>query len=289
MIWSDIGIYKRDYTNGIKKIDDLNDATKNQNDKLKHNQHSFNTTPQIDEYGLNDKYTIRPFKLHYDQSFKDLFKNRTTPSSLLKGRTVNLSTGTKEIIKMTNKMIPKIDYSGLDPGYYEHNLNEVKSNKDLMMRQYSKATEFAKEFVKTKKEELASKLKLKTPENIAIGEGGGSEDFIDLEPAPSHHPSRSTEHNKRLLTGLNISPIKKSDGSLLESEFLQDLDDIEGEFNNLTKAQDNKKHFNKNAQTIQNAYRVKKAKKTLSALKEEAKRKEPISNNVIDFLEDSDS
>ena len=48
-------------------------------------------------------------------------------------------------------------------------------------------------------------------------------------------------------------------------------------------------YFNKNAQTIQNAYRVKKAKKTLSALKEEAKRKEPISNSVIDFLEDSDS
>ena len=37
-----------------------------------------------------------------------------------------------------------------------------------MKREYSKATEFAKEFVKTKKEELASKLKLKTPENIAI-------------------------------------------------------------------------------------------------------------------------
>ena len=112
MIWSDIGFYTRDYNNGIKKIEDLNDATKNQNDKLKHNQHSFNTTPQIDEYGLDDKYTIRPFKLHYDQSFKDLFKNRTTPSSLLKGKTVNLSNETKEIIKMTNKMIPKIDYSG---------------------------------------------------------------------------------------------------------------------------------------------------------------------------------
>ena len=83
---------------------------------------------------------------------------------------------------------------------------------------------------------------------------------------------------------MNISPIKKSDRSLLESEFLQDLDDIEGEFNNLTKEQDNK-----NAQTIQNAYRVNKAKKTLSALKEEAKRKEPIPNSVIDFLEDSDS
>ena len=165
MIWSDIGIYTRDYNNGIKKIDDLNDATKNQNEKLKHNKNAFNTSPQIDEYGLNDKYTIRPFKLHYDQSFKDLFKNRTTPSNILKGRTVNLSTGTKEIIKMTNKLIPKIDHSGIDPGYYEHNLNEVKSNKDLMMREYSKAETFAKDFI-SKKKNSEGKLKFQTtPKN----------------------------------------------------------------------------------------------------------------------------
>jgi len=81
MIWSDIGIYKRDYTNGIKKIDDLNDAIKIQHEKLKHKTNAFDKTPQIDEYDLDEKYTIRPFKRHYDQSFKDLFKNKTTPSS----------------------------------------------------------------------------------------------------------------------------------------------------------------------------------------------------------------
>ena len=119
MIWADIGIYKRDYTNGIKKIDDLNDAIKIQHEKLKHKENAFNTTPEINENGLDDKYTIRSFKLQYDQSFKDLFKNKTTPSSLLNGK-VNLSTGTKEIIKMTNKLIPKIDYSGVDAGYHRH-------------------------------------------------------------------------------------------------------------------------------------------------------------------------
>ena len=160
MIWSDIAKYTRVYNNGIKKIEDLNDANKIQNEKLKHNKHSFNTSPQIDEHGLEDKYTIRPFKLHYDQSFKDLFKNRSTPGSLLKGTQLNLSTGTKEIIKMTNKMIPKIDHSGVEPGYYEHKLNEVKSNKDLMKREYSKASEFAKEFVKNKKSESEGKLNL---------------------------------------------------------------------------------------------------------------------------------
>ena len=107
MIWSDIAQYTRDYNNGIKKIDDLNDVKKIQNDKLKHNKHSFNTSPQIDEHGLEDKYSRRPFKLHYDQSFKDLFKNRSTPSSLLKSGQLNLSTGTKEIIRWLTKWFLK--------------------------------------------------------------------------------------------------------------------------------------------------------------------------------------
>ena len=125
MIWSDIGIYTRDYNNGIKKVDDYNEAIKKQNDKLKHKTNAFNTHPKVDEHGLEDKYTIRSLKFHHNQSFKDLFKNKTTISSTLKGGQLNLSNGTKEIIKMTNRMIPKIDYSGVDPGYYEHKLNEI--------------------------------------------------------------------------------------------------------------------------------------------------------------------
>ncbi len=145
MIWNDINIFKRDYTNGIKKLD--GDSDKMQNEKLKHNTNAYNITPDIDEYGLDDKYTIRPFKLHYDQSFKNLFKNKCTPSSSLDGK-VNLSTGTREIIKMTNKMIPKIDHSGVLPEYYEYKLNEVKSNKDLMKREYSKASTLRKIMLK---------------------------------------------------------------------------------------------------------------------------------------------
>ncbi len=75
-----------------------------------------------------------------------MFKNKCIPSNSLDGK-VNLSTGTREIIKMTNKLIPKIDHSTIDPGYYEHKLNEMKSNKDLMKREYSKAETFAKEFI----------------------------------------------------------------------------------------------------------------------------------------------
>ena len=144
MIWNDVNLFRRDYTNGIKKLnsvtDDYNDL---QNEKLKHSSKAFDITPDIDEHGLNERYTIRPFKLHYDHSLKDLFKNKCSPSSVLKGK-VNLSTGTKEIIKMTNNLIPKIDHSTIDPGYYEQNLNKIKSNKDLMMREYSKAKDFCK-------------------------------------------------------------------------------------------------------------------------------------------------
>ena len=127
-------------------------------------------------------------------------------------------------------MIPKIDYSGVDPGYYEHKLNEVKSNKDLMKREYSKADTFAKEFISKSKPTLDELREMR----IKKFQPTTNDDFIDLKPSttpspsPAHHPSRS-------ISGLNISPIKKSDGSLIESEFIRDLDDIEGEFNNLTK------------------------------------------------------
>ena len=114
MIWSDIGIYTRDYNNGMKKVDVYNEAIKKQNEKLKHKTTAFNTHPKVDEHGW-DKYTIRSLKFHHNQSFKDLFTNKTTISSTLKGGQLNLSNGTKEIIKMTNRMIPKIDYSGVDP------------------------------------------------------------------------------------------------------------------------------------------------------------------------------
>ncbi len=224
MIWNDINIFKRDYTNGVKKLDGNTD--KMQNEKVKHKTNAFNITPDIDEHGLDDKYTIRPFKIHYDQSLKNLFKNKCAPSNSLNGK-VNLSTGTKEILKMTNKMIPKVDHSGVDPGYYEHKLNEIKSNKDLMKREYSKAETFAKEFIEkdftTKRKDLEGILKLKTPPPIAIAESGG--EFVDFEPKPflpiENHPSKSTAKNKMLLTGkrLDISPIKQSDESRLAHDF----------------------------------------------------------------------
>ena len=94
---------------------------------------------------------------------------------MLNGK-VNISTGTKEIIKMTNKLIPKIEYSGVDPEYYEYNLNEIKSNQDLMKIEYSKADTFAKDFITEMKKKgndnsaLMAEMKIGLkPKNIAIG------------------------------------------------------------------------------------------------------------------------
>ncbi len=83
MIWNEINIFKRDYTSSIKKLDGLtNDYSDLQNEKLKHKLNAFDTTPNIDLHGLDDKYTIRPFKLHSNNSLKDLFKNKCSPSSV---------------------------------------------------------------------------------------------------------------------------------------------------------------------------------------------------------------
>jgi len=60
---------------------------------------------------------------------------------------------------MTNKLIPKIDHSTVDPGYYEHKLNEMKSNKDLLMKRLSNAVAFAKSFVSDLKKKKMMKLK----------------------------------------------------------------------------------------------------------------------------------
>jgi hypothetical protein len=74
MIWSDIGIYTRDYNNGIKKVDDYNEAIKKQNEKLKHKTNAFNTHPKVDEHGLEDKYTIRSLKFIIIRALKNCLK-----------------------------------------------------------------------------------------------------------------------------------------------------------------------------------------------------------------------
>ena len=148
LVWNDIAKYIKDYNNGIKKLDDaVSDANNLQKEKLNHKTNQFKLHSLTDDYGLNDKVTIRPMKFKYDNDLKNMFHNKSTPGNSLKGN-VELSSGTKEVIRMTNKWIPKIDHSYIDPQYYEHKL-EGKTNKDLILNQLSKSKskEFAKNYV----------------------------------------------------------------------------------------------------------------------------------------------
>ena len=67
---------------------------------------------------------------------------KTTPSKSL-GK-VQLSSGTIEAINLGKRSIPSnIDYSYIDPQYYQHKL-QGKTNKDMILKNLSKSEEFAK-------------------------------------------------------------------------------------------------------------------------------------------------
>ena len=148
IVWNDIEKYKKGIDN-TKKEDGLNENDKLTKNKTSYNKNAFHINHNVNDYGLNDKVTIKPFHVTYDQSFKNMFKNKSTPSNFLKG-SVELSSGTRRVIEMTNKMIPKIDHSYVDPQYYEHKL-EGKTNKVLMLNEMSGGKDFAKRFIEDMK------------------------------------------------------------------------------------------------------------------------------------------
>ncbi len=69
---------------------------------------------------------------------------KSTPSKSL-GK-YKISSGTAEAIKLNKKLKPKIDYSFVDPKYYEHKL-QGKTTKDLILKELSKGKKFAKEYM----------------------------------------------------------------------------------------------------------------------------------------------
>ena len=157
LVWNDIAKYTKDYNNGIKKLDDvLIDAKKLQNEKLNHKTNKFKLHSLTDDYGLDDKITIRTMKFKYDNGLKNIFDGKSIPGNSLKGKT-ELSSGTKEVINMTNKMIPKIDHSYIDPGYYEHKLEGITNN-DLILKEMSNGKKFAKKYVEDMKDKTRSIL-----------------------------------------------------------------------------------------------------------------------------------
>ena len=194
LVWNDIAKYTNDYKNGIKKLDDIvNDADKAQNNKLNYKKNKFKLHSSTDDYGLDDKITIRSMKFKTSNDLKDMFKNKSTPSNLLKGK-VELSSGTKNVINMQNKMIPKIDHSYIDPGYYEHKL-EGKTNKDLMLKELSSGKDFAKQYVAglPKRTELLESISKSSPTSTSS---------TTLQSSPSPTPSTSTRLNNVINTDI---------------------------------------------------------------------------------------
>ena len=144
IVWNDIEHLTKNYNSGLKKLDGLNENEKFNKNKTNRNKNKFHFNPSNDEYGLDEKYTIRPFHIKYDSSFNKLMSNKSTPSKSLGKH--SLSSGSLEAIKLTKKLIPKIDYSYTDPQYYEHKL-QGKTTKDLILKELSKGKKFAKEYM----------------------------------------------------------------------------------------------------------------------------------------------
>ena len=144
IVWDDIDKLTSSYTNGLKKVDGISANDKMNKSKNNYNSNAFHHTYHTDDHGLDDRITIKPIHVKYDPGFKNLMAGKTTPSKYL-GK-VQLSSGTIEAIKLGQKSIPKIDYSYVDPLYYQHKLKD-KTNKDLILKNLSKSEEFARNVV----------------------------------------------------------------------------------------------------------------------------------------------
>ena len=139
IVWNDIEHLTKGYTNGLKKIDGLDENDKFNKNKTNHNKNKFHFKSSNNDYGLDDKITIKSYNVKYDSSFKKLMLGKSTPSNILGKH--SLSSGTIEAIKLGKKSIPKIDYSYIDPQYYEHKL-KGKTNKDFILKEMTPGKDF---------------------------------------------------------------------------------------------------------------------------------------------------
>jgi hypothetical protein len=199
IVWNDIQHLTKNYLNGIKKIDGLDENIKYNKNKTRHKKNAFHFTSSNDDYGLDEKYTIKPFNIKYDSSFKNLMSDKTTPSKTLGKH--NLSSGTIEAIKLGKKSIPKIDYSYIDPQYYEHKL-KGKTTKDFILKEMTPGKDFAKKYVEKIKQN--KELYNMSNEDININKIELSTPLNNLKPSPAPTPSSSSRFN-------NIDDLTESD------------------------------------------------------------------------------
>ncbi len=81
IVWDDIEKLTKNYHSGIKKLDRLNENTKYNNNKTNH-KNNFKFKQSNDDYGLDDKVTIRPFHIKYDSNIQKLMVGKSTPSKI---------------------------------------------------------------------------------------------------------------------------------------------------------------------------------------------------------------
>ena len=81
LVWDDIKKYTKDYSDGIKRVDDKNEVIRQLSGKTKTNN-IVHMKELKNDFGLEEKYTIRPFKLKHDPEISDLFIFNNDPYRL---------------------------------------------------------------------------------------------------------------------------------------------------------------------------------------------------------------
>jgi hypothetical protein len=112
---------------------------------------------------------------------------KSTPSNILGKH--QFSSGTIEAIKSAKKIIPKINYSYIDPQYYQHQLKS-KTNKDFILKEMTPGKDFAQKYVSNlpKRNDLLNAIQGGTTLSTT---SPASTPF----QAPTHTPSKSTALN----------------------------------------------------------------------------------------------
>ena len=190
IVWNDIEHLTKNYNSGLKKLDGLNSSIKHNTNKTNHKNNSFQFNHLNDDYGLDERITIKPFHIKYNSNLNKLMSGKSTPSKTLGKH--SLSTGTIEAIKLTKKLIPEIDYSYTDPQYYQHNLKN-KSNIDFILKEMTPkdlapGRDFAQRYVATlpKRDALLASISKSSPTSTSS---------TTLPSSPPPTPSTSTRLN----------------------------------------------------------------------------------------------
>ena len=66
IVWNDIEHLTKNYNSGLKKLDGLNSSIKHNTNKTNHKNNAFQFNHLNDDYGLDERITIKPFHIKYN-------------------------------------------------------------------------------------------------------------------------------------------------------------------------------------------------------------------------------